>query len=78
MKPLQLRNFSHEESDYLRQVYREGNGASTTYLRAEILLYASMRWDVADIAPHVLATESDVASIIQRFNDTGVSSLYSS
>ena len=77
MEPLHVRAFSREESQYLHHVYREGNGASTTFLRAEILLYASMEWEVSDIVPYVLATESDVAGVIERFNTDGLSSLYS-
>jgi hypothetical protein len=76
-KPLYVRELTAEEGQRLRRVMEKGNGAASTWWRAQIVLYSDQGLDTADIAPLALATEDEVRTQIHAFNRDGLTALHS-
>jgi hypothetical protein len=77
MEHVRVRDFSNDEGDRLLGIFRQGNGSVVTWHRAQMLLWSAKGKDVNDIADLAFTSEEDVATVIQRFNSDGVSSLHS-
>jgi hypothetical protein len=76
MKSSYVRELTAAEEQRLHRVMRQGNGAMTTWWRAQIVLYSDLGLDTAHIAPLALATEDEVRAAIVAFNEHGLDSLH--